>query len=120
MSPTDTVTQPVASIDQPPGSVPHEDIKLQSIAPAALRNQGRVLGNEKSSSIDPVEFLPQPSTTVSVVERWNHPKANVYRTLAILYAFIIMGANDATYGVSITTLPIQASCQPYTGHHTLP
>ena len=55
-------------------------------------------GNPKC--IDPVEFLPAPSTTVFAVERWNKPQANIYRTLAVLFAFIVMGANDAAYGVS--------------------
>jgi hypothetical protein len=50
---------------------------------------------------DPAEFLPQPSTTVSVVERWNHPKANIAKTGATFFAFLMMGANDASYGVMI-------------------
>lgn len=56
---------------------------------------------------DPAEFLPQPSTTVSVVERWNHPHINVQRTLATFFAFIIMGANDAAYGVCKSQIKIQ-------------
>jgi hypothetical protein len=82
-------------------------MELQSIAPAALRDEGRLLNNKTSTDIDPVEFLPQPSTTVLVVERWNHPKANIYRTFATLFAFMIMGANDAAYGVC--TIFIQTS-----------
>ena len=107
MSPTDTTTQILASTFNPPSAViSHENVELESIATAAVRDRGRVLGNEGSSGIDPIEFLPQPSTTVSVVQRWNHPMANVYRTLSILFAFIIMGANDAAYGVSSAILPI--------------
>ncbi|KAK7192506.1 MFS transporter [Paraphaeosphaeria sporulosa] len=50
---------------------------------------------------DPAEFLPQPSTTVSVIERWNHPKSNIAKTGATFFAFLLMGANDASYGVMI-------------------
>jgi hypothetical protein len=57
---------------------------------------------------DPVEFLPQPSTTVSVVERWNNPKINIWRTAATFYASVIMGANDAAYGALIPYV----SCVP--------
>jgi hypothetical protein len=97
MSPINTLTQTPASIS---GSASHSNIELQPVGPAALRDQGRTLGGKTSSNIDPVEFLPQPSTTVSVVERWNHPDVNIYRTFATLFAFMIMGANDAAYGVS--------------------
>lgn len=33
-------------------------------------------------------------------ERWNFPRTNVRRVGACFYSFIIMGANDAAYGVS--------------------
>jgi hypothetical protein len=58
------------------------------------------MGTSFKVNDDPVEFLPQPSTTVSVVERWNHPPINIQRTFATFFAFVIMGANDAAYGVS--------------------
>lgn len=110
MSPTNTITQTTASTNTLSGSISHTNIELKSTVPVALRDQGRVLGNEESKSIDLIESLPQPSTAVSVVERWNHPKANIYRTFAILFAFTIMGANDAAYGVSNPVLPIHVGC----------
>lgn len=60
---------------------------------------------------DPSEFLPQPSTTVTAKERWNHPKVNMWRTFATFFAFILMGANDAAYGVMI---PYVRNFQPST------
>ena len=74
-------------------------MELQPAAPTTLRAAGRLLSEDNRKDIDPVETLPQPSTVVSVVERWNHPKVNIYRTCATLFAFMIMGANDAAYGV---------------------
>jgi hypothetical protein len=45
----------------------HSNIELEPTAPGALLDQGRTLGERTRAAIDPVEVLPQPSTTVSVV-----------------------------------------------------
>lgn len=44
--------------------------------------------------------LPPPSTASSVVQRWNHPRSNVSKVAACFWSFVVMGANDAAYGVS--------------------
>ena len=44
--------------------------------------------------------LPSPVTAVEALQRWNSPKVNKYRTFATFYTFVVMGANDAAYGVS--------------------
>lgn len=36
----------------------------------------------------------------SALEKWNHPRINMYRLFATLWSFLVMGANDAAYGVS--------------------
>ncbi len=41
-----------------------------------------------------------PEHAVSVLPTWNQNKANVFKTFSTFSAFIIMGANDAAYGVS--------------------
>ncbi|KAJ4341916.1 hypothetical protein N0V95_007101 [Ascochyta clinopodiicola] len=104
MSPASAVTQTPASTNPASGNASQTDIEVQPVVAAAFRDGGRLLDNNGSKSIDPVEFLPQPSTTVSVTERWNYPKANIYRTFATLFAFMIMGANDAAYGAIIPYL----------------
>ncbi|OAX85451.1 hypothetical protein ACJ72_00177 [Emergomyces africanus] len=40
-----------------------------------------------------------PSVTSSPPERWNYPKRNLFRFLASNYSFIILGINDAAYGL---------------------
>lgn len=40
----------------------------------------------------------------AALEKWNQPQSNVYRTLATFFSFLVMGANDAAYGVRETTL----------------
>ncbi|KAL3474277.1 MFS general substrate transporter [Aspergillus californicus] len=37
-------------------------------------------------------------------ERWNHPRSNIYKTLATFWAFLVMGANDSAYGPLIPYL----------------
>ena len=110
MSSTYTITQTDASANPHPGNMLQASIELQHVPPATLRDQGRKHDDRRSSGIEPAAFLPQPSTTVSVAERWNHPKADVFRTLAVLFAFTIMGANDAAYGVSNTSFRILGHC----------
>lgn len=71
-----------------------EDAKLAMAKPPSI-NAGKTL-QEK----DPIERLPSPTTQADAkLERWNAPRGNVWRTLAAFWSFIVMGANDAAYGV---------------------
>ena len=106
MSHTNTITQIVETGESTKGNVSHSDIGLHRTDPTVVPDHGRQLNERNSICVDPAEFPPQPSTTVFAVERWNNPKANMYRTSAVLFAFVVMGANDAAYGVS--ELPSQA------------
>jgi len=66
----------------------------------------RVLGSNdeddgSSQVVDRNESLPTPtSANLEVVERWNSSKGNMARTFAAFWGFVVMGMNDATYGVS--------------------
>lgn len=44
--------------------------------------------------------VPEDDSGVEVEERWNESKGNVYRTFATFWALLVMGMNDAAYGVS--------------------
>lgn len=44
--------------------------------------------------------LAAPPHAVSALPTWNQNKANVFKTLSTFVSFLIMGANDAAYGVS--------------------
>jgi hypothetical protein len=48
------------------------------------------------------ESVPGPGAgaVAEVKERWNYPRTNIPRVGACFYSFIVMGANDAAYGVS--------------------
>ncbi|EFQ89955.1 hypothetical protein PTT_13604 [Pyrenophora teres f. teres 0-1] len=54
---------------------------------------------------DPVENLPSPTTQAAEkLERWNHPRSNLFRTMAAFWSFVVMGSNDAAYGALIPYL----------------
>lgn len=42
-----------------------------------------------------------PDTAVPVVEKWNSNRTNTYRLLATFWGFLVMGGNDAAYGVRL-------------------
>lgn len=45
------------------------------------------------------ESSSPPDDTESLLPRWNHPRSNIFRVFATLWVFLVMGANDAAYGV---------------------
>jgi len=51
---------------------------------------------------DPIENLPSPTTQAPAkLERWNHPRSNLFKTMAAFWSFVVMGSNDAAYGALI-------------------
>lgn len=58
--------------------------------------------------------LPPPTTAADVVERWNYPRSNIPKVGTCFWAFIVMGANDAAYGVS-GALPFLVTGSELTG-----
>ncbi|QDS74388.1 hypothetical protein FKW77_005525 [Venturia effusa] len=48
--------------------------------------------------------LPSPITATELLQQWNYPRVNLWRTLAAFWGFIIMGANDAVVGALIPYL----------------
>jgi hypothetical protein len=46
--------------------------------------------------------LPSPTTHPAVQpEQWNHPRSNLFKTMAAFWSFVVMGSNDAAYGALI-------------------
>ncbi|KAJ5081278.1 Major facilitator superfamily domain general substrate transporter [Penicillium alfredii] len=48
-------------------------------------------GTDASSTDQPQGF--------PALEKWNHPRINIYRSFATFWGFLVMGANDAAYGL---------------------
>lgn len=101
-----------------------EPVELQDVSshlqrPADAKMNGsrtslqihETLGSEdrKSNNDDRMENLPSPTTAAAErLERWNTPRLNLWRTLAAFWSFIVMGSNDAAYGVNIYPTPLMA------------
>ena len=47
-------------------------------------------------------FEASGGRVVKVAEKWNSPRINTWRLGAVFWSMMIMGANDAAYGVSIS------------------
>ena len=66
------------------------------------------------SSFDQVEtgnFEAADGTVVEAAEKWNSPRINIFRVGATFWSMMIMGANDAAYGVSVTPAPMKGHIQ---------
>lgn len=85
----------------------HQDVISNGTWLPSVGNESKlVLEDTKEPVESPVEDADE------VLERWNKPRINLYRYLAALYSFIIMGMNDAAYGVS----SIQSRIDTFTDH----
>jgi hypothetical protein len=71
--------------------------EFRQITPGSLANTDGPGPHLESSS---AELQQQPAVVAHALEKWNDPIVNIYRIFATFWAFIIMGANDAAYGVS--------------------
>jgi hypothetical protein len=75
---------------------------IEGKLPAEQTNQlARVQQPDPVSPPQSVKEAVEPEALPPTLECWNHPRVNLYRTLACLWCFVILGANDAAYGVSI-------------------
>ncbi|KAJ6127630.1 hypothetical protein N7523_003242 [Penicillium sp. IBT 18751x] len=50
------------------------------------------------------ESFARDSHSFIALEKWNHPRINVYRSFSTFWSFLVMGANDAAYGALIPYL----------------
>ncbi|KAJ0302897.1 hypothetical protein COL516b_006943 [Colletotrichum fioriniae] len=75
-----------------------QEIPLQELTSkegSLLNTEGHVLG----SNTDATGGLPAPTTTAEVVQRWKHPRSNLFRVLSCFFSLLVSGANDAAYGL---------------------
>ncbi|KAK2779261.1 MFS transporter [Colletotrichum kahawae] len=65
-----------------------------------LNSEGHRLGSNE----DVTGGLPAPTTTATVTQKWNYPRANTNRVLSCFWSLFVSGANDAAYGALIPYL----------------
>ncbi|KAF7556896.1 hypothetical protein G7046_g6182 [Stylonectria norvegica] len=88
-----------------------QPVKLQSLSPPAKLShkrsfpaQPRVLERTSQSSSSRVlaeagGAEPNATPEVEVTQKWNEPSINKYRMGAAFWSLLVMGANDAAYGL---------------------
>ena len=84
-------------------------------------------GQKQSGKIgikDATEDLQSPASPAERQERWNYPRINIARMFVAFYGFVIMGLNDAAYGVRMPTFSVMPTrprniLTPQTGPYTL-
>jgi hypothetical protein len=73
-------------------------------SPTSPQRLSNGAGERSSQSQDQgMTALPPPSVASEVAQRWNYPRTNIPKVAACFWSFVIMGANDAAYGVSVPT-----------------
>lgn len=75
----------------------------KSHQPSNIRPVSHKSSRSSGASVSGDGGLPTPTTAVAEKrDRWNSPRVNLYRTSAAFFAFLLMGMNDAAYGVCHT------------------
>lgn len=90
-----------------------------------LQHEPSVLTERPSPEYTPCPYPHNVSTATTLEEgaplqQWNHPRINLGRSLVAFYGLIIMGANDAAYGVSSSTSLRPCFAHPQLGNNSLP
>ena len=79
--------------------------QVKRVAPWAESKSANTSSQNISTPLDEAHegILPSPITanTTPQLQRWNHPRINLFRVLATFWDFMILGANDAAYGALI-------------------
>lgn len=88
------------------GNAPGIPGKAQEPQVSGERRQGGTGETNRSShsSFDQIvsgNFEATDGTVVEAAEKWNSPRINIFRVGATFWSMMIMGANDAAYGVSV-------------------
>jgi hypothetical protein len=73
-----------------------EETGQDSITAVSLDDASKQIVEDINEKVDAIQ-------DARGLEQWNRPRINIYRYLATLYSFVIMGMNDAAYGVSVTS-----------------
>jgi hypothetical protein len=80
-----------------------QDAKLLGSHTSLRLSDAKGIQDDDDSPID----LPSPTTHPAVkAEIWNHPRSNLFRTMAAFWSFVVMGSNDAAYGALIPYVSI--------------
>jgi len=79
--------------------------KASSIQPLEMKREEEIREKNLESrdietGVDTKENQSAPINAIPALQQWNKPRINSYRYGAALLGMLIMGMNDAAYGVS--------------------
>lgn len=77
-----------------------------SPAESPRKHQAMAKDSDRSPDLTGKSDETEPTTGSAAFagEKWNNPKSNAYRLGAAFFSFLVLGANDAAYGVSAILL----------------
>lgn len=76
------------------------DKALETPPSTAVDDQSKSNSSAHIQDEEKAEFeLSETQEAGPALLKWNHPRINMWRFFVTLLSFIIMGANDASYGV---------------------
>jgi len=87
------------SVIELPSYPHHDDVKGKASMDAVVRTTSH-RSHEAARSLNTGDGLPSSSLSAEEITQWNHPRINIARTAAAFWTFIVLGMNDAAYGVS--------------------
>lgn len=78
------------------------------------------LGDKSGETVeDSNEEAEDSPNEINKLEQWNHPRINMYRYLNTLFCLILMGMNDAAYGVSLSKAISKEQLTFYLGFNSI-
>ncbi|KAM3444365.1 hypothetical protein NHJ13734_001482 [Beauveria thailandica] len=96
------MTTSICAVELQPLQIPaptkQVDYDHKTSRPESFAGDGQRLVDESAMPDD------APPGAVSALQRWNHPRGNVFRIAACFWCFLVMGANDAAYGPLLQSL----------------
>lgn len=73
-------------------------VELAAISESTSRPAQRQIA---TSDLESAKHGPEPpSSAISVLQKWNSPRINMWRVLTCFWSLFVMGMNDGAYGVS--------------------
>lgn len=76
-------------------------------ADSAFNTRPESFAGDGQRLVDECATPDAPPGAVSALQQWNNPRGNIFRLSACFWCFLVMGANDAAYGVSTLDRDLQ-------------
>ena len=83
-----------------PGDLTTSNIQALSLSNDTIEGKDENKSENKDATINTKSRkYEDPKLEVPAQQQWNHPRIHIWRVLAACYGLLMMGMNDAAYGV---------------------